>query len=80
MNTGFMGFSRLLRTIFMLGMLFLALSYTSIGNAAQGCGQGFHQAINGRCVLNFPGPHATPARYHPGCWRNGFGQLRCYQR
>ena len=71
--------SGLLKTIAMSGMLFLAMSMTSTANAAGGCGEGYHPAIyNGTCVPNHPGPFATPAPYHPGCWRNMWGQLRCY--
>lgn len=46
---------------------------------AQGCGYGFHRGYYGQCVLNAPGPYAKPAPYHPGCWRNQWGQLRCYR-
>ncbi len=78
MNTHSMCFSSVLRTVVMVGMLILTASYTSGANAAQGCGYGFHQAIhNGVCVRNYPGAFATPAPYHPGCWRNRWGQLRC---
>lgn len=78
MNTHSMCFSQLLRTIALIGLLTLVGSYTP-ANAAQGCGHGLHRTLYGWCVLNRPGPHATPAPYHPGCWRNAWGQLRCYR-
>lgn len=70
--------SRLFRVVAITGLMFLATSYTSMANAAEGCGLGYHRAINGRCIMNYPGPFATPAPRHPGCWRNVFGYLRCY--
>lgn len=79
MSKNSMCFSRLIRTVAMAGVLCFVGSYASIAIAAQGCGQGFHRTINGRCVLNHPGPHATPVPHHRGCWRNGLGQLRCYR-
>lgn len=71
--------SSVLRTSILISSLGLALSYTSIADAAQGCGHGLHRNYYGGCVLNHPGPYATPAPYHPGCWRNHWGQLRCYR-
>lgn len=76
MNTRSICFSGL-RTIATAGLLVLAIGYTSETNAAQGCGYGRHQSIYGGCVWNHPGAGATPAPYHPGCWRNMWGQLRC---
>ena len=70
---------KLLRTLTIAGVLALAGSYTSIADAAQGCGHGFHRNMYGRCVFNHPGPRAMPAPYHRGCWRNAWGQLRCYR-
>lgn len=71
--------SGLFRSGVIAGLLFAA-AYTTTANAAQGCGFGYHQAFhNGVCVLNYPGPNATPAPFHPGCWRNGAGYLRCYR-
>jgi len=72
-------FSGMLRSVVVVSLLCFALSYTSIANAAQGCGHGFHRNYYGRCVLNHPGPYATPAPFHPGCWRNAWGRLRCYR-
>ena len=72
-------FSGFLRIVLMMGLVFLAVSYTSITNAAQGCGYGFHRSMYGGCVLNHPGPYANPAARHPGCWRNAYGYLRCYR-
>jgi hypothetical protein len=71
--------SRTLRIVAVVGVLCLADSYTTIATAAQGCGQGFHRNVYGRCVYNHPGPNARPAPYHRGCWRNYWGQLRCYR-
>lgn len=79
MNAHSMCFSGVLRTVALIGLLFLGVGYTTNTNAAQGCGFGYHQSIHGGCILNYPGPNATPAPYHPGCWRNGWGQLRCYR-
>jgi hypothetical protein len=71
--------SKVLGSGIIAGSLFLAVSYTSVANAAQGCGHGLHRNMYGGCVLNHPGPYARPAPYHPGCWRNAWGQLRCYR-
>jgi hypothetical protein len=79
MNTGALCFSGVFRIAAMAGLLFAATSFTSVSNAAQGCGFGYHQSIYGGCILNHPGPGARPAPYHPGCWRNAWGQLRCYR-
>lgn len=80
MNTQSMCFSGVIRTSVMIGLLFLAVGFTSVANAAQGCGFGYHRAIyNGTCVLNHPGAFSTPAPAHPGCWRNAWGALRCYR-
>lgn len=70
--------SKVLRGGIIASSLFLAVSYTSVANAAQGCGHGYHR-MHGMCVLNHPGPYARPAPYHPGCWRNAWGQLRCHR-
>lgn len=78
MKTQFMCFSRIVRTMLMVSTLILAATYTSTSNAAQGCGFGMHRSIYGGCIWNHPGAFATPAPYHPGCWRNMWGQLRCY--
>lgn len=45
---------------------------------AGGCGYGYHRGASGQCVGNRPGANARPAPYHPGCWRNSVGELRCY--
>ncbi|KGP63319.1 hypothetical protein EP47_09305 [Legionella norrlandica] len=80
MNARSVCFQGLLRNIAMISLLLMAVVFTSTANAAQGCGYGYHRAIhNGVCVLNYPGPYATPAPYHPGCWRNMWGQLRCFR-
>lgn len=79
MNTNSMCLSKYLRTVLMVGVLSFMASYTTIASAAQGCGHGFHRNVYGRCVFNHPGPRATPAPYHRGCWRNAWGQLRCYR-
>ncbi|HAT2094875.1 hypothetical protein D7217_14690 [Legionella pneumophila] len=80
MNVHTMCFSKALRYAVVTSLLFMAVSFTSVANAAQGCGEGYHRSIyNGTCVLNYPGPFATPAPAHPGCWRNMWGQLRCYR-
>lgn len=71
--------ANVLRTGIIVGLLGLTVGYTSIADAAQGCGFGFHRNGWGRCVWNHPGPYARPAPYHPGCWRNRWGQLRCYR-
>ncbi len=80
MNTRSMCFSWFVRGIAMAGLLCVAASYTSVANAAQGCGQGFHRGAYGGCVMNHLGPNATVAPAHPGCWRNGNGYLRCPAR
>ncbi|HAT9523966.1 TPA: hypothetical protein JBC98_04770 [Legionella pneumophila subsp. pneumophila] len=80
MNVHTMCFTRVLRYAVVTSLLFMLVSFTSVANAAQGCGEGYHRAIhNGTCVLNYPGAFATPAPAHPGCWRNMWGQLRCYR-
>ncbi len=71
--------TKLLQTVIFIGLISVVGSFTSIASAAQGCGHGYHRTINGRCILNYPGRYATPAPYHPGCWRNMWGQLRCYR-
>lgn len=73
------GIAKLLREAIIIGSLCFVASYTSLANAAQGCGHGFHRNVYGRCVLNHPGPYARPAPYHRGCWRNAWGRLRCYR-
>lgn len=79
-SSNLMCLSNGLRTVLMLSLLPISLSFTSIANAAQGCGFGYHRAIyNGACVLNHPGPYRTPAPAHSGCWRNAWGALRCYR-
>lgn len=78
MNTRSVSLAKMLRTGVIVGTLCFAGTYTSIADAAQGCGHGFHRAYNGRCILNHPGSYARPAPYHRGCWRNMWGQLRCY--
>lgn len=65
--------SKVLHTSLLLGSL-VALSYTPVASAAQGCGYGFHRT-NGFCVKNNPGKWATPVSNN--CWRNRWGQLRC---
>ena len=77
MNTHSVCFSGLLRTIAVAGVLSLAVGYTSIASAAQGCGYGYHRGVYGGCRINAPGPGASPAPMHPGCWRNAYGVLRC---
>ena len=79
MNMHSTRFSGLLRTTAMAGALCFATSFVSVADAAQGCGHGFHRGPYGGCKLNHPGRYATPAPYHPGCWRNHWGQLRCYR-
>ena len=71
-------FSGMVKTLLILSVLVLAGSYTSISNAANGCGWGRHDTYYGRCVGNHPGYYSRPAPYHRGCWRNAWGQLRCY--
>lgn len=78
MKTRTLCFSGLLRTMLVLSMLFLITSFTATtANAAQGCGQGYHRSFHGGCIVNYPGAWARPAPYHPGCWRNWAGALRC---
>ncbi|MGC1182710.1 GCG_CRPN prefix-to-repeats domain-containing protein [Legionella sp.] len=79
MNTMTLCFAKSLRTMLIISILGFMASYIPVANAAQGCGYGFHRNMHGRCVLNHPGPRATPAPYHRGCWRNAWGQLRCYR-
>lgn len=71
--------ARTLRIGLMTAVLSFVASYSTIAAAAQGCGHGFHRNAYGRCVFNHPGPNARPAPYHRGCWRNMWGQLRCYR-
>lgn len=78
MKTRSLCFSGMAKTLLMLSVLILAGSYASTTNAADGCGFGRHDTYYGRCVWNHPGPWARPAPYHPGCWRNGWGQLHYY--
>lgn len=79
MNSCSVRFFEAFRIAIMVGFLGLAISYTSIAEAAQGCGYGLHRNGWGRCVLNHPGPYATPAPNRPGCWYNVNGHLRCYR-
>lgn len=79
MNTYSINYLNLLRTVIIGGLLFLSVNFPSPANAAQGCGFGYHLSIYGGCILNHPGRFATPAPRHPGCWRNRWGQLRCYR-
>jgi hypothetical protein len=80
MNSRTKCFSRLLHGLALFGILSIIGSYASLADAAQGCGQGRHLNGWGRCVLNYPGPYASPAPFRPGCWYNWAGQLRCYRR
>lgn len=65
----------IIRAIAVIAMLF---SFTYTANAAQGCGHGYHRSVhNGYCIMNYRGAFSRPAPYHPGCWRNRWGQLRC---
>ena len=77
MNTSYI--SKTLLTVAVVSILCLADSYTTTAMAAQGCGHGLHRNGYGQCVYNHPGPYARPAPYHRGCWRNYWGQLRCYR-
>ncbi len=77
MKTRSLCFSGFLRTLMMFSLLLIAMSYASLANAAQGCGFGYHKSIYTGCTPNHPGAYARPAPYHPGCWRNAWGQLRC---
>lgn len=70
--------SRIIGAAVFGSMLGFGVAYTSIADAAQGCGHGYHMNPNGRCVPNNPGPNSTPVPGRPDCWRNGSGQLRCY--
>jgi hypothetical protein len=79
MNSRSLDSSGLFRGLAISGFLLCAITYTSMANAAGRCGFGYHRTIYGGCVLNHPGRWATPARAHPGCWRNAWGQLRCYR-
>ncbi len=72
-------FLRTLRIFASASVLFLFLGYTSTATAAEGCGFGYHRTVFGKCILNYPGAFARPAPMHPGCWRNMWGQLRCYR-
>lgn len=80
MKTSVLRFSGLLSAL-SLGMFLIIgmMLIPSVSNAAQGCGHGFHRDYYGRCVFNAPGPRATPIYGHPRCWRNAWGQVRCYR-
>lgn len=78
MKTQSMCFSKTFKMTLMLSTLVLAGAYASLSQAADGCGYGRHRSYYSGCVNNHPGAYATPAPYHPGCWRNRWGQLRCY--
>lgn len=56
--------------------LALGVGFSPTASAADGCGQGYH-LDGGTCVVNLPGPGATPSG-HPGCWYNDLGDFRCY--
>jgi hypothetical protein len=71
--------STAVKTIGLASVLFLAAGYASTADAAGGCGFGYHRAWGGGCALNHPGPWARPAPFHPGCWRNAWGRLRCHR-
>ena len=60
-------------------LLVYGLSYTSITNAADGCGFGLHSTAFGRCVPNNPGPGASAIPGRPDCWTNVYGQVRCWR-
>lgn len=79
MKTHSMCFSKLFGPILIGTLLLLGAGYSSISNAAQGCGFGYHMTAFGRCVPNSPGPNATPAPGRPDCWFNGAGHLRCWR-
>ncbi len=78
MKTRSLCFSGIVRIALMLSALMLAATYTSTSEAAQGCGHGMHRSYYGGCIWNHPGAWSRPAPYHPGCWRNAWGHLRCY--
>ncbi|WED44579.1 GCG_CRPN prefix-to-repeats domain-containing protein [Legionella cardiaca] len=79
MKTHSISISRLIAPLVIGGLLTFGICYSSITNAAQGCGFGYHMTAFGRCVPNHPGPNATPAPGRPDCWYNGAGQLRCWR-
>ncbi|MDP3267421.1 MAG: hypothetical protein Q8M40_00085 [Legionella sp.] len=70
---------KLLQVLGVLSFFYIGSAAFSVANAAQGCGFGYHQSIYGGCILNHPGAFSTPAPFHPGCWRNANGRLRCYR-
>lgn len=78
MKTRSMYFTQATRAVLMLTTLVLAAAYTSTSEAANGCGYGMHRSYYGGCIRNHPNAWSTPAPNHPGCWRNSWGQLRCY--
>jgi len=79
MKTDTINSSRIVGTILAGAILSFGLCYSSMGNAAQGCGYGSHMNPNGRCVPNNPGAGATGVPGRPDCWRNANGNLRCYR-
>jgi hypothetical protein len=60
-------------------LLTVGIGYSSLAQAADGCGFGYHSTALGRCVPNSPGPDASPAPGRPDCWYNGAGELRCWR-
>jgi hypothetical protein len=77
MNTRTINSSGLLRTIIITGLIYMTVSFTSVANAANGCGFGWHRTFFHGCITNYHGAFARPAPEHPGCWRNYWGALRC---
>lgn len=89
MSTFTLSFRKMLRNFVIIGLLFMAVGYTSNANAAQGCGIGFHRNFWGACVYNYYGPAWglgwgwgwAPYRYYYNsrCYNTAIGSYRCYR-
>jgi len=75
MNTRLKCFSKAARTGLMLSTLLLAGTYSTVSEAAQGCGYGWHRTYHG-CVRN-GGPAVAHVYRQKQCWRNFWGHIRC---
>lgn len=67
----------LLTAVLAAGTVALGISAAPAANAAGGCAQGY-SPHGGVCMLNAPGPFATPDPDNSQCWFQSDGLKRCY--
>lgn len=61
-----------------VGALAFGIGGAPAANAADGCPQGYSPG-GGTCLVNAPGPWATPDPDNPECWFiSRDGEKRCY--